>query len=107
MDQRLIWTGIVSIVLAVLCLLYSVYCSERKKIADASELDYLDELMREHELRIADHHKKLEWLIRIIENNQPPSKELNDRLSRVQRMLQNTIPPVRDDDKTAEDQKSS
>jgi hypothetical protein len=48
MDQKLTWIALAFIVVAILCVLCSVYYWERKKIADAQELEELEELAREH-----------------------------------------------------------
>jgi len=90
MNTTVVWIGVCGIVISVLCVLYAVYCWERKQIVENSELEYLDELAREHEQGIADNRKKLAWLIRMIENNHTPSATLTTRLDRVRRILRNT-----------------
>jgi hypothetical protein len=90
MDSTVVWIGIFGSIIAVLCLIYAVYSWERKKFAEERELAYLDELALEHEEGAADNRKKLEWLIRMIENNYSPSSARDARLDRVRRILRHT-----------------
>jgi hypothetical protein len=90
MNATLVWISICGIIIAVLCLMYAVYYWERKQIADNGDLEYLDEIAREHEQGIADNRKKLAWLIRMIENNHTPSATLVAHLDRVRRILRSS-----------------
>jgi hypothetical protein len=90
MNTTVVWIGVFSIIIAVLGLSYAVYSWERKQIAGDRELEYLDELTREHEQGIADNREKLGRLIRMIERNHAPSATLTARLDRARRMLRKT-----------------
>ena len=84
------WIGICGISIAAICVLYAAYYWKREEIGDDSELTYLEELAHEHEQGIADHRKKLQWLIHMIENNYTPSVTLAARLDRMRRILADT-----------------
>jgi hypothetical protein len=90
MNTTVVWIGVSGIVIAVLGYLGAVYYWERKQIADERELEYLDELTREHEQGIADNREKLARLIRMIERNHAPSATLTARLDRARRLLRKT-----------------
>jgi hypothetical protein len=59
----------------------------RKRVGDANELEWLDELAEEHLAGSHDHTRQLQWLIRVIEKNHPPSPSLRDRLDGVRRII--------------------
>jgi chemotaxis regulatin CheY-phosphate phosphatase CheZ len=65
------------------------YYWDEQQITDESdsELDYLDELVQEHEEGIADNRKRLKWLIQLIENNYDLSPGRVAHLGRIRRML--------------------
>jgi hypothetical protein len=90
MNNTAVWIGVLGIIVAILCFMGAVYYWDRKQIADNRELEYLNELAREHEQGIADNSERLAWLIRLIENNHAPSATLSARLDRVRRMLRDT-----------------
>jgi hypothetical protein len=90
MDTTEVWIGLSGIMIAVLGYLVAVYHWERKQITDERELEYLEELTREHEQGIADNREKLTRLIRMIERNHAPSATLTARLDRARRLLRET-----------------
>jgi hypothetical protein len=79
--------GFFGIVIAMLCAVGAAHYSERKPEIANDELEYLEDLAREHEQGIADNRKRLLWLIHMIENNYTFSVVQNTRLDRVRRML--------------------
>ena len=87
MNSTMVWLGLGAIVVAIASVLYAVYFHEEKQIIEDSELEYLDEIAREHEVGIADNRQRLRWLIHSIENNSTPSGKLKARLDRVRRII--------------------
>jgi hypothetical protein len=87
MNSTVVWIGLGGIVACLAAVLYAVYFWEEKQIIEDSELEYLDEIAREHELGIADNRKRLRWLIHSIENNYTRTDALNARLDRVRRII--------------------
>jgi len=99
MSTTAIWIGIIGTVIAVIPAVYAGYKWTENQITDTddvgidSELDYLDELVREHEQGIADNRERLKWLILLIENNYDLSSLSSGRiahLDRIRRMLDDT-----------------
>jgi hypothetical protein len=94
MSTTAVWIGIIGTVIAVVSAVYAGYYWADKQIPDDagidSELDYLDELVREHEQGIADNRKRLKWLIQLIESNYDLSSGQFAHLGRIRRMLANT-----------------
>jgi hypothetical protein len=90
MDTTEVWIGLSGIMIAVLGYLVAVYHWERKQITDERELEYLEELTREHEQGIADNREKLARLIRMIERNHASSATLTARLDRARRLFRET-----------------
>jgi hypothetical protein len=72
---------------AALYFLYSWWRWHRKQAGDVNELEWLDELAREHEAGTHDHSERLKWLVLTIEKNHKPSHALADRLANVRRIL--------------------
>jgi hypothetical protein len=66
--------------------LFSWFHRHRKKVRDAIELEWLDELVREH-LAGRDQSDRLERLVRTIETNHKPSSAVTVRLANVRRIL--------------------
>jgi type VI protein secretion system component VasK len=77
------WLAIIGLPLTVLYFLYAWYRWHRRQVRDANELEYLDELVQEHEAGTRDHRARLEHLLRAIEKEHKedePSVELVMRL---------------------------
>jgi hypothetical protein len=72
---------------AVLWFLFSWYRWHRKQVGHANDLEWLDELLKEHLDGIRDNRKKLEWLMQTIEKEHAPSAALTKRLENVRRIL--------------------
>jgi hypothetical protein len=88
-----IWSGIVSILLIVACLFFCLrYWSWQETESDSTEIEYLERLGREHELGIADHRARIEWLIRMAEAEYEPTTELKERLDRLRAILEREQP---------------
>jgi uncharacterized protein (DUF2225 family) len=86
--------GFFGIIIAVLCAVGAAYYSERKPETADDDLEYLEDVAREHEQGIADNRKKLLWLIHMIENNYTSSVAQTARLNRVRHMLRATADPT-------------
>jgi hypothetical protein len=67
--------------------LWSLWTWTRKRTGDENELEWLDELCREHEAGTHDHSERLFSLIRTIEKEHAPSAFLAGRLERARRVL--------------------
>ena len=80
----------VGIIIAMLCAMGAAYYSGRKLEIANDDLEFLEDVAREHEQGIADNRKKLAWLIHMIERNHAPSATLTARLDRARRMLRKT-----------------
>jgi hypothetical protein len=61
--------------------------ARHKKTADANELKWLDELVREHEAGTRDNSDYIRRLIRSIKEEHEPSTALDDKLEKAQRVL--------------------
>ena len=94
MNSTMVWLGLGAIVVCLAAVLYAVYFYEEKQIIEDSELEYLDEIAREHELGIADNRKRLKWLIHSIENNYTQTPALKARLDRVRRIIDGGAAPT-------------
>jgi hypothetical protein len=79
--------GFFGITIAMLCAVGAKYCSRRKPEIDDNELEYLEDVAREHELGIADNRKRLVWLIHMVENKYALSVAQTARLDRVRGTL--------------------
>jgi hypothetical protein len=62
----------------------------RKHIGDQNELEWLEELMHEHEIGIKDHSGRLEFLISTIEKEHDWTLDLQLRLDRARRVLKSS-----------------
>ena len=71
----------------MLCAVGAAYYSGRKQEIANDDLEYLEDVAREHEHGIADNRKRLLWLIHMIENNYAPSVAQTARLDRVRSIL--------------------
>ena len=80
----------VGIIIATLCAIGAAYYSGRKQDIANDDLEYVEDVAREHEQGIADNRKKLAWLIHMIERNHAPSATLTARLDCACRMLRKT-----------------
>lgn len=58
-----------------------------KKTADANDVEWLDELVREHEAGTRDNRDYIRKLIRSIKEEHQPSVALSDKLEKAQRIL--------------------
>jgi hypothetical protein len=87
MNSTVVWVGIIGIVIAVLSALYAAYSWERRRMIENDDLNYLDELVREHALGIADSRRDIEWLIEMIEKTHWRSDYLPLRLDHARRIL--------------------
>jgi hypothetical protein len=88
-----IWIGIVGIVITIACLWFCLrYLSWQETAADPSEIEYLERLGREHELGIANHCAKIQWLMRLAVAEYEPTMELNERLSRLREIIEREQP---------------
>jgi hypothetical protein len=79
--------GFVVIIIAMLCAVGAAYYSERKPKITDDELEYLEDVAREHEQGIADNRKRLVRLIHMAENKYAFSVAQTARLDRVRGML--------------------
>jgi hypothetical protein len=79
--------GFVVIIIAMLCAVGAAYYSERKPKITDDELEYLEDVAREHEQGIADNRKRLVRLIHMAENKYAFSVVQTARLDRVRGML--------------------
>jgi hypothetical protein len=79
--------GFVGIMIAMLCAVGAAYYSERKPEISNDNLEYLEDVAREHEQGIADNRKRLLQLIYMIENKHTPSVAQTARIDRVRSML--------------------
>ena len=79
--------GFVVIIIAMLCAVGAGYYSGRKPQITNDELEYLEDVAREHEQGIADNRKRLVWLIHMAENKYALSVAQTARLDRVRGML--------------------
>jgi hypothetical protein len=79
--------GFFGIMIAMLCAAYAAHYSERKPEIANDNLEYLEDVAREHEQGIADNRRRLLWLIHTIENKYTPSVAQTARLDRVRSML--------------------
>ena len=61
--------------------------ARHKKTAEANELEWLDELVREHEAGTRDNSDYIRRLIRSIKEEHEPSTALNAQLEKAQRVL--------------------
>jgi hypothetical protein len=77
----------VGIIIATLCAIGAAYYSGRKQDIANDDLEYVEDVAREHEQGIEDNRKRLLWLIRMIENNYTLSVAQTARLDRVRRIL--------------------
>ena len=77
----------VGIIIATLCAIGAAYYSGRKQDIANDDLEYVEDVAREHAQGIADNRKRLLWLIRMIENNYTLSVAQTARLDRVRRIL--------------------
>ena len=94
MNSTMVWLGLGAIVVCLAAVLYAVYFYEEKQIIEDSELAYLYEITREHELGIADNRKRIIWLIHSIENNYTQTPALKARLDRVRRIIDGGAAPT-------------
>jgi hypothetical protein len=62
------------------------YAGRKQEIAN-DDLEYVEDVAREHEQGIADNRKRLLWLTLVIENNYTPSLAQTARLDRVRSVL--------------------
>ena len=81
------WLGYIVIPLAVLSFLYSWFRWHRKQVGDSNELEWLDELVQEHEKGIRDNSNTLKRLILTIEREHKNTPDLTKRLERARRVL--------------------
>jgi hypothetical protein len=79
--------GVVGIIIAALCAMGAAYYSGRKPDIGNDDLDYVEDVAREHEQGIADNRKRILWLIRMIENSYTLSAAQTARLDRMRTML--------------------
>lgn len=79
--------GFVVIIIAMLCAVGAAYYSQRKPEIGNDNLEYLEDLAREHEQGIADNRKKLVRLIHMVENKYALSVAQTARLDRVRGLL--------------------
>jgi hypothetical protein len=80
---------VIVIVAGFIYFVFSWFHRHRKKVGDANELEWLDELVQEH-LAGRDQSDRLERLIRTIEKNHEPSSALTVRLANTRRILGQT-----------------
>jgi hypothetical protein len=79
--------GFFGVIIAMLCAVGAAYYSQRKPEIDDNQLEFLEEVAREHELGIADNRKRLMWLIHLVENKYEVSVAQAARLDRVRGIL--------------------
>jgi hypothetical protein len=79
--------GFVVIIIAMLCALGAAYYSGRKQEIANDDLEFLENVAREHEQGIADNRIRLLWLIHMVENKYTPSVAQTARLDRVRNLL--------------------
>jgi hypothetical protein len=79
--------GVVGFIIAALCAIGVAYYSGRKQEIVDDDLEYLEQLARDHEQGIEDNRKAIMWLIRMIERNYALSVAQAARLDRVRNML--------------------
>jgi hypothetical protein len=79
--------GFFGIIIAMLCAVGAAYYSERKPEIANDDLEYLEDVAREHEQGIADNRKRLVRLILMVENKYALSIAQTARLDRVRGML--------------------
>jgi hypothetical protein len=89
MNTTAVLIGVVGIIIVMLCAIGAAYYSGRKQEIADDDLDYLEQLARDHEQGIEDNRKAIMWLIRMIENNYTLSVAQNARLDRVRSILRN------------------
>jgi len=82
--------GFFGITVALLCAVGADYYAGRKQEIANDDLEYVEDVAREHEQGIAGNRKRLLWLILMIENNYTPSLAQTARLDRVRSMLRGT-----------------
>jgi hypothetical protein len=81
------WLGYIVILVAILWFLWSWFKWHRKQVGDRNELEWLDELVDEHQRGVKDHSQRLEWLVATIEREHQPSSDLTRRLERARQVL--------------------
>jgi hypothetical protein len=79
--------GFFGIIIAMLCAVGAAHYSERKPEIANDDLEYLEDVAREHEQGIADNRKRLVRLILMVENKYALSVAQTARLDRVRGML--------------------
>ncbi len=90
MNNTAVLIGFFGIMIAMLCAVGAAYYSERKPEISNDNMEYLEDVAREHEQGIADNGKRLLWLLQTIENKHTPSAAQTARLDRVRSMLRQT-----------------
>jgi hypothetical protein len=66
-----------------------------KERGNANELEWLDELVKEHDDGIRDNREKIEWLIRTIEKEHEPSERLSEHLYSARLAIDPKLDPKR------------
>ena len=82
--------GSFGIMIAMLCAVGAAYYSERKPQISNDNLEYLEDVAREHAHGIADNRKRLQRLIHMVESNYALSVAQTARMERVRSMLRKT-----------------
>ena len=82
--------GFFGVIVAMLSVMRAVYYSGRKQEIANDDLEFLEDVAREHEQGIADNRKRLMWLIPMVENKYALTVAHTARLDRMRLMLGGT-----------------